>query len=119
MRLEPVNIVCPACGSGNYMRHLIGKNVGYLDMKCINCNSYFNFDELYKRRIGEILKPKPQTNYELLISKTPEELANFLGELTNNGDFALCPDSNCTCGITGCAGCWLDWLKSQVEVDNG
>ena len=49
MKLEPANIICPACGNANYMRHLIGKNVGYLDLKCINCNSYFNFDELYKR----------------------------------------------------------------------
>ena len=62
MKLEPANIVCPKCGSPNYMRHLIGKGVGKLDMKCINCNSYFNFNELYKQKIAEALKPKPQTN---------------------------------------------------------
>ena len=56
MKLEPTNIVCPICGNANYMRHLIGKNVGHLDLKCINCNSYFNFDELYERRIGQALK---------------------------------------------------------------
>ena len=56
MKLEPTNIVCPVCGNTNYMRHLIGKNVGHLDLKCINCNSYFNFDELYERRIGQALK---------------------------------------------------------------
>ena len=54
MKLEPVNIVCPTCGSGNYMRHLIGENVGHLDMKCINCNSYFNSDEFYKLRVEEV-----------------------------------------------------------------
>lgn len=78
MKLEPANIVCPACGSGNYMRHLIGKNVGHLDMKCINCNSYFNFDELYKRRIGEVLEPKPPTNADKLRAMTDEELAAWL-----------------------------------------
>ena len=62
MKLEPANIVCPSCGNANYMRHLIGNNVGHLDLKCINCNSYFNFDELYKQRTGEALKPKPITN---------------------------------------------------------
>ena len=56
MKLEPTNIVCPICGNANYMRHLIGKNVGHLDLKCINCNSYFNFDELYERHIGQALK---------------------------------------------------------------
>ena len=76
MKLEPANIICPACGNGNYMRHLIGKNVGYLNMKCINCNSYFNFDELYKRRIGEALKPKTQTNGDLVRQMSDEELAD-------------------------------------------
>ena len=104
MRLEPVNIVCPACGSGKYMRHLIGKNVGYLDMKCINCNSYFNFDELYKRRIGEILKPKPQTNYDLLISKTPEELAEYLSDI-----------AGWISEYEGKAHALLKWLKEPVE----
>lgn len=43
MTLEPCNLVCPNCGNGNYMRLLVGDNVGRLDVKCINCNSYFNF----------------------------------------------------------------------------
>ena len=77
MKLEPANIVCPTCGSGSYMRHLIGKNVGYLDMKCINCNSYFNFDELYKQRIREALKPKPITNADRVRSMTDEELEKW------------------------------------------
>lgn len=46
MTLEPCNIVCPNCGNGNYMRHLVGDNVGRLDVKCMNCNSYFNFWEV-------------------------------------------------------------------------
>lgn len=46
MRLEPINIVCPACGNPNYMRRIIGKNVEYFNTKCLNCLSYFNFEEI-------------------------------------------------------------------------
>ena len=109
MKLEPANIVCPKCGNGNYMRHLIGKGVGKLDMKCINCNSYFNFDELYKQKIAEIVKP--QTNADRIRSMTDEELAQYMGDVQTWGG---CPNygaRNCT---ENCADCWLDWLKQEV-----
>ena len=106
MKLEPANIVCPACGNGNYMRHLIGKNVGYLDTKCINCNSYFNFDELYKRRIGEALKPEPQTHYDRIISKTPEELADYLWSVKKY-------DRPYDKHISS----WLRWLKAPADKE--
>ena len=62
------------------------------------------------------------TNYDRLISKTPEALAVICSE--------GCPPSlywNCTKVeiIEGesnkefCQRCWLSWLKSPVEVDNG
>lgn len=47
MRLEYSNLICPKCGNGNYMRHLVGKDVGELNVKCINCNSYFKSSEVY------------------------------------------------------------------------
>ena len=97
MKLEPANVVCPNCGSGNYMRHLIGKNVGYLDMKCINCNSYFNSDEFYKLRVEEVWKPKPITNADLIRSMTDEELATFC--------FRICDSYYRSYQY------WLDWLK--------
>ena len=106
MKLEPANIVCPACGNANYMRHLIGKNVGHLDLKCINCNSYFNFDELYKRYVGEALKPKPLTNADRIRAMTDEELAKKMSGLES---FAL------TCGGAWPPEKWLDWLKQEVE----
>jgi hypothetical protein len=114
MKLEPANIVCPACGNGNYMRHLIGKNVGFLDMKCINCNSYFNFDELYKRRIGEVLEPKPITNADRFRAMSDEELAEWLAcDLTpkevrrgmNNGAFETQADA------------FLWWLRQEATND--
>ena len=45
-KLEPINMICPNCGNGNYMRRITGKNVGKLNVKCINCNKYYNYDSL-------------------------------------------------------------------------
>lgn len=73
MKLEPANIVCPKCGNPNYMRHLVGKGVGHLDMKCINCNSYFNFDELCGQKIEK-------TNGDVIRSLSDEELAAFISD---------------------------------------
>lgn len=105
MKLEPANIVCPACGNANYMRHLIGKNVGHLDLKCINCNSYFNFDELYKRRIGEALKPRPLTHADRIRAMTDEELAEYLSD-TEYASYET--------GVWGSQKNWLDWLRQEA-----
>lgn len=75
MKLEPANLICPACGNGNYMRHMIGKNVGWLNLKCINCNAYFNLEDLLQRQ--ERLSGA-KTNYDTIVSKSPEELAQWL-----------------------------------------
>ena len=104
MKLEPANIVCPTCGNANYMRHLIGKNVGHLDLKCTNCNSYFNFDELYKRRIGESLKPKPLTNADRIRAMTDEELAEEILRWFNWLNAVEWDDNRI-----------LDWLKQEVD----
>lgn len=47
------------------------------------------------------------TNYDRLISKTPEELAEWLDD--NDSNFP----------ISDGGAHWLSWLKSPVEVDNG
>ena len=67
-------------------------------------------------------KPKPKTNYDLLISKTPGELAEWLCRTQyREGDF--CPPKHGWqyCQMAdGCRACWLDWLKSpEEEGDNG
>lgn len=56
------------------------------------------------------------TNYDRLISKTPEELANWAGEYF--GCHPAASKEICM-GVSNCAVCWLSWLKSPVEVDNG
>ena len=55
VKLIPINRICPCCGNGNYMRIISGKYVGELNVKCINCNSYYNYDELLKRDNGKPL----------------------------------------------------------------
>lgn len=101
--LEPANIVCPKCGSPNHMRHLIGEGVGELDMKCINCNSYFNFDEFYKQKIAEVIKPK-QTNADRIRAMSDEELAEFIsGKARTFGE-----------EYEGYMSA-LDWLKEEAQ----
>ncbi len=111
MKLEYANLICPKCGNGNYMRHLVGKNVGELNVKCINCNSYFKLSEFY-RMTGKA-EPKQLTNYERLVSKTPEELAEWL-----EGSTSICfqPSKDCR-KDEPCTTCLLKWLKSPAERD--
>lgn len=113
MKLEPANIVCPACGNANYMHHLIGENIGYWDMKCINCNSYFNFDELYKRRIGEVLKPKPVTNADRIRDMTDKELAEWYFKYFFP-EAPYCTKEECV-PEDDCVECLTDWLKQEGE----
>ena len=118
MNLEPANIVCPKCGSPNYMRHLIGKGVGKLDMKCINCNSYFNFDELYKQKIAEVLKPK--TNADRIRSMSDYDMADWIADILNHCDNKA-PEDECleSCPLYACCNLPFDnienWLKSPVK----
>ena len=101
MKLEPVKLVCPACKNGNYMRHLVGENVGWLNLKCINCNSYFNFGDLLQRQSG---LPGAKTNYDTIVSKTPEELAQW-----------LCDVAGFLSMYEGKAHGILKWLKEEAE----
>ena len=55
--------------------------------------------------------PKPITNYDRLVSKSPEELAEWLG------DKGTCPPGECTHMYDGvdCPECWLAWLRQEAE----
>jgi len=60
------------------------------------------------------------TNYDRIISKTPEELAEWILRDPFIGYFAVCPPGTKDgddCPASPCEQCWLDWLKSPVEVD--
>lgn len=105
-------------------------------MKCKNCVRHIHLNDDGERTPGtpnwcfylndspdeEIERDcaafKPITNYDRIISGTPEEMAEFLAK---NGDcppekmYPLrCPD----CGrVTPkvCYDCWLDWLKQEAQ----
>lgn len=63
----------------------------------------------------------PQTNYDRIVSMTPEKLAGWLCQTQyREGDF--CPPKHGLryCQMAdGCRVCWLSWLESPAEVDNG
>lgn len=95
--------------------------------KCDNCKMTQRCDEL--ERMGKVPKigkncrcytpVKPQTNYNRIVSKTPEELAKFMGELPCCPPGAevkeLCyPMDSCE-GTDLQVQCWLDWLKEEVK----
>lgn len=44
--MKQTNIICPRCGNGNCMRILENKNVGELNVVCLNCQSYYLLDAL-------------------------------------------------------------------------
>lgn len=64
-------------------------------------------------------KVKPQTNYDRIISKTPEEMAEFLQKI-RGGCMALTTKSD-SCNFytddlnTDCKACWLEWLQQDAE----
>lgn len=60
---------------------------------------------------------KPITNYDLLIRKSPEELAEFFMREYDGEDSFTCPVPHpCpTSREASCKQCFLDWLKQEVE----
>lgn len=54
---------------------------------------------------------KPMTNYDLIISKSLKQLAEKMV------DYSYCPPGT-ACKPT-CKECWIDWLKSQVNLEAG
>lgn len=70
--------------------------------------------EEWKRKNPPIQR-KPITNYDRIINKTPEELADFLYATWKQQDTfskdvcERCPDTSCQ------PKCWLDWLKQEAE----
>lgn len=63
------------------------------------------------RLMHDVLTQKPKTNYDRIISKTPEELARYMTEVQM---YAGCPNDGAMDCRDNCALCWLDWLKQEV-----
>ena len=65
---------------------------------------------------------RKMTNYDRIVSKTPEELAVWLAQQEYrrprfDGWLPLCNHvmGPRTCHKDGCEKCWLDWLKREAE----
>lgn len=54
------------------------------------------------------LRTKPITNYDRIISKSPEEMAEFMAKTHCVHKAPHCRESDCT-------QCWLDWLQKEVS----
>lgn len=67
----------------------------------------------YQGGVPDRWEPKPTTHYDRIISKTPEEMAEYHTKMCG------CPPGNdpifCGMATIGCKGCWLDWLKQEAE----
>lgn len=64
------------------------------------------------------VKQRPSTNYDRIISKTPEELADFLNQDGSCPPERMYPDRCPNCDkVTPkvCCDCWLDWLKQEAK----
>ena len=86
---------------------------------CINkkyCVNHLDARTMCPQMDYVLFTPSYKTNYDLLISKTPEELAHFItGE---DPCKLMCKNSPSFCN-GDCEKRMLEWLKSPVEVDNG
>ncbi|MBO5970722.1 MAG: hypothetical protein J6S14_19790 [Clostridia bacterium] len=61
---------------------------------------------------------KPQTNYDRLISKTPEELAEIMAsDCPPNYPLVNCREYEKYDGNLDCCKCWLDWLKAPADKE--
>lgn len=74
----------------------------------------------FEHEITECESFVPQTNADRIRAMTDEELADFIndteyGFIDRPGMCDVCDHHR----IKDCKNCWLDWLKSPVEVNNG
>lgn len=100
-RMEPSNLVCPRCSRGGYMYILHGSNVGELDIKCTNCETYFKSSEFYNT------EPKRDTNHDRILAMDAQKLAYFLNKVETDGRVYGPMGENY----------WMKWL--QQEYANG
>lgn len=57
---------------------------------------------------------RPLTNADRIRAMTDEELAEFLGKVSDGG-YGMCAPGHYDCtGKDSCAPCWLDWLRQEA-----
>ena len=59
--------------------------------------------------------PKPQTNADRIRAMSDEELAEWIGKVTEGG-YGMCAPGHYDCtGKDSCAPCWLEWLREEDQ----
>lgn len=83
---------------------------------CPKCGAIAEWDSYFGgtrcTRCDFVERPKP-TNYDCVVHKTPEELAEWIA-----GIYPDCPPgfSPAPLGCDDvCRECWLDWLRQEAE----
>lgn len=69
----------------------------------------------------KVVETKPLTNYDRLISKTPEEMASLIAanidcercKLIHHAEDGLCPTEY----GKACSDLWINWVKAQADKD--
>ena len=87
---------------------------------CKKCGGIAGWDPYFQSwictRCGNN-EPKPITNYDRIISKTPEKLAMFLSDVVDCGvceemhGFRMCDAAQ----DKACEDCWAGWLRQEAE----
>ena len=87
-----------------------------------DCRKCAEFDWCVENEDCGLFKPKPQTNYDYLISKTPEELAEWIADILTFHNVKMFVECEKACPLYKCCNDQPsdnieDWLKSPVEVE--
>lgn len=98
--------ICPKCGSHTA---LVCRTDGTHQAHCMICDVYYDVEVAKATNADQI---RAMTDRAM----TDEELARWIATTADDN----CPDTahERYCD-NRCGECWLDWLKSPVEVDNG
>ena len=85
-----------------------------------DCRKCAKFEECAVDEDCGLFVDKPMTNADRIRAMTDEELAEWIMRKPSIRYFAVCPPgTGDDCPTSPCEQCWLDWLKSPVEVGNG
>ena len=86
-----------------------------------DCRKCAEFDWCVENEDCGLFKPKPLTNYDLIISKTPEEIAEWLADILNHCENKK-PEELCrmSCPLYKCCNDQPydnieGWLKSPAD----
>lgn len=103
---------CPNCGAA-LNGFVITTRPQIHGVVCPSCG--WRHEEQEKTIRSVYQEPKQQTNYDRIISMTPEELAEWIAKMRNSLYCVLAREYGCKYPDGTCYGCWLDWLRREAS----